>query len=125
MVATEPVALRAAAPFARGLRERRAAVEALAAGAKAAAAEARWALTGARAEATARVAEAETAKDIVDVTCDGARLRNDAARERDARGVDALRCCSLWIIRNGDVAFRNRGGAVKLARAPRKIFPED
>ena len=74
MVATEPVALRAAAPFARGLRERRAAVEALAAGAKAAAAEARWALTGARAEATARVAEAETAKDIVDVTCDGARL---------------------------------------------------
>lgn len=69
LAATVDLACLSATPVALERIERRAAELALAAGAtKAAAAEARWALTGTRTEATTRVAEAETAKDIVVVS---------------------------------------------------------
>ena len=65
-LAATDLSARSATASATERMERRAAELVLEAGAaKAAAAEARWALTGARAEATTRVAEAETAKDIV------------------------------------------------------------
>ena len=75
--------------------ERRAAELVLEAGAaKAAAAEARWALTGARAEATTRVAEAETAKDIVvllRVARGGSGRRRQSSRcDRDAKSANLI-----------------------------------
>ena len=81
-LAATDLSARSATASATERMERRAAELVLEAGAaKAAAAEARWALTGARAEATTRVAEAETAKDIVCLVACGARWKWSAAAE--------------------------------------------
>ncbi len=88
-LAATDLSARSATASATERMERRAAELVLEAGAaKAAAAEARWALTGARAEATTRVAEAETAKDIVvllRVARGGSGRRRQSSRLRSGR----------------------------------------